>query len=126
MAKLDDFLLGLEPGREINIPKNIITEPLRGWKVRVLGLPKEGSKGQIYNGCFHAHDMGDHYCVHKDRVDPDKDPLRHLIKDAPIVLVGAGIAILSIGCLGVARSRKRGQAPLEKDERSLSGASNGT
>lgn len=36
--------------------------------------------------------MDDHYLVHIDRVDPQKDPLGHLIKDAPQVIV-AGIII---------------------------------
>lgn len=36
--------------------------------------------------------MDDHYLVHIDKVDPQEDPIGHLIEDAPQVIV-VGIVI---------------------------------
>jgi hypothetical protein len=97
MVRLEDFLVDLEPGYEIEIPKWWITEPPYGWKPRYIGLPREGSVGQIYKGRFHAHDMGDYYLAHVDNVDPDVDPIGHILKDTPkIAWIGAGITAAAL------------------------------
>jgi hypothetical protein len=37
--------------------------------------------------------MDDHYLVHIDRVDPQKDPIGHLIEDAPQVIVAGAVCV---------------------------------
>lgn len=42
----------------------------------------------------HAVEFEDHYSVHVDRFDPEKEPLKHLMVDSPktlLGLVGAGL-----------------------------------
>jgi len=93
MGALEDLAKGLEPGKEILIPKNWITEPLIGWSRSILSLPKKGSLGDFRKGRLHVHDMGDHYAMHKDRVDPWEDPWKHLASDAPKALLEAAVFI---------------------------------
>ena len=55
----------------------------------------------VSNGrSLHAREFHDHYLVHWDIVDPLKNPILHLLVDAPhlAVIIGAiGLGIFSIG-----------------------------
>ena len=93
MSVLDDLAKGLKPGKETRIPKNWVTEPLLGWSRSILSLPKPGSLGDYRKGLLHVHDMGDHYALHKDRIDPELNPWRHLAADAPKAFVEAVVFI---------------------------------
>lgn len=87
MPSLEDFVEDLYKGKkEVDVPKDKVTELSPGWYVSKLNLPHEGSKGSWRNGRLHAHDMGDHYSVHLDRVDPKEDSFGHMIEDAPMLL----------------------------------------
>jgi hypothetical protein len=72
---------------------------LEGAKETKLG-DKKGAKKQYRYGNLHIREYDDKFTVHLDKVDPRKNPLGHLLIDAPEVLIGlAGAAIggLAIG-----------------------------
>lgn len=68
------------------IPKEQITSLSPGWYSSKYNIPHKGSKGAWRFGRLHAHDMGDHWAVHLDRVDPQTHSMGHLIADAPLLL----------------------------------------
>jgi uncharacterized membrane protein HdeD (DUF308 family) len=86
MATLEELAQDLYHGQtHVQVPKDKV-EPLSdAWKVSKVNVPHKGSKGSYRNGRLHAHDMGDHYDVHLDRVDPSEHGFRHLVQDAPLV-----------------------------------------
>ena len=87
MASIEDFVQDLsEDVREVMVPKDKVTEISPGWYVSRFNLPHKGSKKSWRNGRLHAFDMGDHYSVHMDRVDPKDHGIGHLIEDAPFLL----------------------------------------
>ena len=87
MASIEDFVQDLyKDKKEVFVPKEKVTELSPGWYVSKYNLPHQGSKGSLRNGKMHAHDMGDHYSVHLDRVDPKEHGVGHLVEDAPLML----------------------------------------
>lgn len=54
---------------------------------------KNGALRQYRNGRLHVREYDDYYTVHTDKVDPAKDPLGHLIVDAPEYIVAACAAV---------------------------------
>ena len=87
MPSIEDFTAPLWSGtRQVFIPKEKVTEMSAGWYQSKYNLPHKGSVGAWRNGRLHAHDMGDHWAVHLDRVDPQKHSMGHLIADAPLLL----------------------------------------
>ena len=88
---------------EVRVPKEA-REFMPDWaEETVLGEP-QGSRRQYRYGNLHIREYDDCYTVHADRVDPRRDPLGHLIRDAPEVLIGAGCG-LAAGALAYAASR---------------------
>ena len=79
---------------EIEIPKEVRHFMLEGAEETVLGQ-KNGAKKQYRYGNLHIREYDDKYLVHMDRVDPRKDPLGHLVQDAPEILVGIASAIIT-------------------------------
>jgi len=72
---------------EIEIPKELrqfIPEMAEETK---LGQ-KNGAKKQYRYGNLHIREYDDKFLVHMDKVDPRKNPLGHLLFDAPEVLIG--------------------------------------
>jgi len=106
----------LLPGQgKICIPKSVV-ELTPNWK-QSIGLHEEGSVAQYRYGTYHAHDHGDSYCVHIDKVDPDKDPIGHLREDAPEVwgavkFVGA-CALIGVTAWAVYKLTSRGSEKLQ-------------
>ena len=93
---------------EIRVPKEA-REFMPDWaEETVLGDP-QGSRRQYRHGNLHIREYDDCYTVHADRVDPRRDPLGHLVRDAPEVLVGAGCG-LAAGALVYAASRSMGSS----------------
>ena len=87
MPSIEDFVQDLSKDKnEVSVPKDKVTELSPGWYVSKYNLPHKGSKGSWRNGLLHAHDMGDHYSVHLDRVDPKEHGIGHMIQDAPLML----------------------------------------
>jgi len=72
---------------EIEIPKEIRTIMLEDAEETSLGK-KNGAKKQFRYGNLHIREYDDKFLVHMDKVDPRKNPLGHLVFDAPEVLVG--------------------------------------
>lgn len=86
MPSIEDFCNDLLQGKKsVDVPKDQVTEVSSSWYSSKYDLPHKGSQGAMRNGRLHAHDMGDHYSVHLDRVDPKLHGMEHLIVDAPLV-----------------------------------------
>jgi len=87
LPSIEDFVQELSNGaKEVTVPKAKVTELSPGWYVSKYNFPHKGSRGSLRNGRLHAHDMGEHYSVHLDRVDPRDHSIGHLIEDAPFML----------------------------------------
>ncbi len=80
------------PRDEIVVPKELREFMLEGAQETFLGQ-KNGAKKQYRYGNLHIREYDDKFLVHTDRIDPRKDPLGHLVFDAPEVLVGLACAI---------------------------------
>lgn len=76
------------------IPREEFVMP-EGAEETMLGLPK-GSIKQYRLDTMHIREYKDGFEVHWDKVDPRKDPVGHLVKDAPEYLA-AGLAAVFIG-----------------------------
>jgi hypothetical protein len=101
----------VDPDGNIIIPKAI--RPIIDIEETVLGS-KRGAKKQYRYGNLHIREYDSHYTVHMDRVDPRKDPLGHLLADAPEYIAGAAAAAY-VG-------RKVGRAVYEKRKKDGKGA----
>ena len=78
---------------EIEVPKEIRPFMLEDAEETKLGQ-KNGANKQYRYGKLHIREYEDKYLIHMDNVDPRKDPLSHLIFDAPEVLVGLASAAI--------------------------------
>jgi len=84
--------LSIMPGDEIEVPKELREFMLEKAEETILGQ-KNGAYKQYRYGNLHIREYDDKFLVHTDRVDPRKDPVGHLIHDAPEVLVGLACAV---------------------------------
>lgn len=89
MTTLDDYLEPLHQGIwEVAVPKDTVTDPLdSGWKKSGINVPSPGTIASYRKGRFHVHETKTEWRVHLDRYDPDKNPVLHLVDDAPLVLM---------------------------------------
>ncbi|MGD8707314.1 MAG: hypothetical protein PVI88_01370 [Nitrosopumilaceae archaeon] len=87
------------PRDEIVVPKEIREFMLDGAEETFLGK-KNGAKKQYRYGNLHIREYEDKFLVHTDKIDPRKDPLGHLVFDAPEVLVGLACAIFGGSQIG--------------------------
>lgn len=104
------------PWDEIEIPKELREFMLEKAELTSLGL-KNGANKQYRYGNLHIREYDDKFLVHSDKVDPRKDPLGHLIFDAPEVLVG--LVCTAIGASKIASNFLKNYN--SKKEASLSG-----
>jgi hypothetical protein len=81
------------PRDEIEVPKELREFMLEDAEETPLGQ-KNGAKKQFRYGNLHIREYDDKFLVHTDRIDPRKDPLGHLIYDAPEVLMGLVCSIV--------------------------------
>ena len=79
--------------KEIEVPKQLRQFMLEGARETKLG-DKKGAKKQYRYGNLHIREYDNKYTVHMDKYDPRSDPIRHLVWDAPEVLVGLVGAII--------------------------------
>ena len=79
--------------KEIEVPKQLRQFMLEDARETNLG-DKKGAKKQYRYGNLHIREYDSKYTVHMDKYDPRSDPIRHLIWDAPEVLVGLVGAII--------------------------------
>ena len=80
------------PGDEIEVPKELREFMLEGAKETFLGQ-RNGADKQYRYGNLHIREYTDKFLVHTDKIDPRKDPIGHLVYDAPEVLIGLACAI---------------------------------
>ncbi len=80
------------PGNEIEVPKELREFMLEEAEETILGQ-KNGAYKQYRYGNLHIREYDDKFLVHSDKVDPRKDPIGHLVHDAPEVLIGLACAI---------------------------------
>ena len=79
-------------GGEIRVPREV-REFMPSWtEPTELGDPRCAVRQYRY-GNLHIREYADHYTVHTDRVDPRRDPVGHLLYDAPEVLVATAVGI---------------------------------
>ena len=78
---------------EIEIPKELRPFMLDKAEETFLGQ-KNGANKQYRYGNLHIREYDDKFLVHMDKIDPRKDPLAHLVFDAPEVLVGIASAVI--------------------------------
>ncbi|HET7149663.1 MAG TPA: hypothetical protein VFI73_14340 [Candidatus Nitrosopolaris sp.] len=82
----------------IIVPKSV--RPIIDYEETFFGT-KKGAKKQFRYGKLHIREYKDYYIVHMDKVDPAKDPMGHLLIDAPEFLAAtiAGLkAAKQAGC----------------------------
>ncbi len=79
-------------GNEIEVPKELREFMLEKAEETFLGQ-KNGANKQYRYGNLHIREYDDKFLVHTDKVDPRKDPIGHLIHDAPEVLIGLACAV---------------------------------
>lgn len=80
------------PGDEIEVPKELREFMLEEAEETFLGQ-KNGAEKQYRYGNLHIREYHDKFLVHNDKIDPRKDPIGHLVYDAPEVLIGIACAI---------------------------------
>jgi hypothetical protein len=94
----------------IVVPKAV--RPIVDLRETALG-GKNGAKRQYRYGRLHIRDYDTHYTVHMDRVDPMRNPLGHLLVDAPEYLAGAAAAVIvgrRVGSAVYNRRKKEGKS----------------
>ena len=79
--------------KEIEVPKQLRQFMLEGARETRLG-DKKGAKKQYRYGNLHIREYDNKYTVHTDKYDPRSDPIRHLVWDAPEVLIGLASAVI--------------------------------
>ena len=97
----------------IVVPKSV--RPIIELRATDLGGGK-GATRQFRHGRLHIRDYDTHYAVHMDRIDPFRNPLGHLLVDAPEYLVGAAAAAIvakSVGTAVYRKSKKQGRSSRE-------------
>ncbi len=74
------------------MPKDVRPIILDDAEETLLGDP-EGARKQYRYGNLHIREYDDKYTLHLDRFDPRQEPIKHLLFDAPEVLIGAALGI---------------------------------
>ena len=80
------------PGDEIEVPKELREFMLEEAEETILGQ-KNGAYKQYRYGNLHIREYDDKFLVNTDKIDPRKDPIGHLVYDAPEVLIGLACAV---------------------------------
>jgi len=78
---------------EIEVPKELREFMLEEAELTSLGQ-KNGANKQYRYRNLHIREYDDKFLVHTDKADPRKDPLGHLIYDAPEILIGLASAAI--------------------------------
>ena len=98
---------------EIEVPKEVRPFMLQEAEQTNLGQ-KNGAMRQFRYGNLHIREYEDKYLVHVDKVDPRKDPLGHLLCDAPEFLVGIASGFLGGKKIASELYRLQKNSPLAK------------
>lgn len=86
MYELRELLAHKPPGVNITIPKSMMQKPPVGCEETILGDLDGACKQYRCDPDIHMLEYPDMYKAHKDRIDPRKDPLGHLVYDSPETL----------------------------------------
>lgn len=89
---LRKMLANRQFGENITISKWNMPKIPRECRETLLGDPEGAYKQYRCDPNIHILEYPDRYKVHKDRVDPGRDPLGHLICDSPETLPALGVA----------------------------------
>jgi len=81
------------PREEIEVPKELREFMIKGAEETRLGQ-KNGANKQYRYGNLHIREYNDKFLIHVDKIDPRKDPLGHLVYDAPEILIGLTCSII--------------------------------
>ncbi|MDD9826215.1 MAG: hypothetical protein OXU86_05545 [Thaumarchaeota archaeon] len=73
---------------EIEVPL-AVREDLPHWVEETPLGDRRGAIAQYRYGNLHIRRYADRYTVHADEADPRRDPIGHLVRDAPGVLAAA-------------------------------------
>ena len=106
--------------REIVLPKGLSRIILNGAEETKLG-DKKGAKKQYRKGNLHIREYNDKFTVHSDKVDPRKNPLGHLLIDAPEVLIGLAGAAIGGAAIGNYIYKLRKDSPFRRPQSLVSG-----
>ncbi len=79
---------------EIEVPKELREFMLEKAEETFLGQ-KNGAYKQYRYGNLHIREYDNKFLLHSDKVDPRKDPIGHLVYDAPEILIGLAFAIFT-------------------------------
>lgn len=102
----------LAPGEILRVPRASLTPRPRSWR-RSLGKRVAGASAweQWRDGVIHVHVTPTEYWLHRDTVDPHREPWRHLAEDAPEVLErlrkAARVALVALLVAGTAVAAAR-------------------
>lgn len=97
----------------IIVPKSV--RPIIEIKETVIG-GKKGARKQYRYGRLHIREYDAHYTVHMDRVDPLRNPLGHLVIDAPEYIAGAAAAAIVGRRVGMTvYERRKGQGRTRRE-----------
>lgn len=104
---LKKILANREFGENITVSKRKMRGIPTGCRETSLGYPDGARRQYRCNHNIHILEYPDRYKVHKDRVDPRKDPVGHLIYDSSETLAALGVA----GAVGkMTYDRKKGKS----------------
>ena len=95
IKELKKILANREFGENITIPKRKMPRIPKGCSETLLGDPNGALRQYRCDYNIHILEYPDRYKIHKDRVDPRKDPLGHVMYDSPETLAGLGMASIS-------------------------------
>jgi hypothetical protein len=106
--------------REIVLPKDLSRIILDGAEETKLG-DRKGAKKQYRKGNLHIREYNDKFTVHSDKVDPRKNPLGHLLIDAPEVLIGLAGAAIGGAAIGNYIYKLRKDSPFRRPQSLIGG-----
>ena len=101
--------------REIELPKGLSRIILDGAEETKLG-DKKGAKKQYRKGNLHIREYNDKFTV-----DPRKNPLGHLLIDAPEVLIGLAGAAIGGAAIGSYIYKMKKDSPFKKPQSIIGG-----
>jgi len=105
---------------EIEIPKEVRHFMPEDAEETVLGQ-KNGATKQYRYGNLHIREYDNKYLVHMDKVDPRQDPIGHLVRDAPEIIIGVASGVIAGKKVASSIYKLQKNIPLSKSTSILAG-----
>ena len=105
---------------EIEIPKEVRHFMPEDAEETVLGQKNGATKQYRYEN-LHIREYDDKYLVHMDKVDPRQDPIGHLVRDAPEIIIGVASGIIAGKKVASSIYKLQKNIPLSKSTSILAG-----